>query len=108
MGDGAAEGTGKGESGVEVDTAELGRSGSGGLLDDSIDLGRASGRHGGGHCDWIRMWDWKGRRQEDRGGIEWRWTWRKSMRQLLVLLVVVLVVIMEEKDSEVKTVTSKI
>lgn len=38
VGNGAAEGTGKGESGVEVDTAELARSGSSGLLDDGIDL----------------------------------------------------------------------
>lgn len=51
VGDGAAEGTSKGESGVEVDTAELARSGGSGLLDDGIDLVRASGRHGGGHFD---------------------------------------------------------
>ena len=51
MGDGAADGTGKGESGVESSTAErLGRGDSGGLLDDSVDLGRACLSS---HCDWI-------------------------------------------------------
>lgn len=48
---GAADGTGKGESGVEGDTAKLARSGGSGLLDDGIDLGRAGGLRWGAHCD---------------------------------------------------------
>ncbi len=41
VGDGAADGTGKGESGVETKAAQLRsrRDGGGGLLDDSVDLG---------------------------------------------------------------------
>lgn len=114
MSDGTADGTGKGESGVEVDTGKLARSGGSGLLDNGIDLVRASGRHGGGHFDCVLIWDWKEGRRKNRGGIEWRWTWRRAMRQLLLVLVVVLVVvvIMEEKrlrgeDSYIKNLTRR-
>ena len=48
----AADGTGKGESGVELESAELARGAGGSLLDDGIDLGRAGGWRCGGHCDW--------------------------------------------------------
>ena len=50
MGDGAAESTGEGESGVESGTAELGSGSS--LLDDGVDLGRARGRNGRRHFFW--------------------------------------------------------
>lgn len=53
MGDGTADGTGKGESGVEVEAAELLRSVGAGSLDDRVNLGRAGGcwrRHGGRVC----------------------------------------------------------
>lgn len=80
MGDGTAEGTGQGESGVEVDTAELARSRGGGLLDDGIDLVGASGRHGrGGHCDWRRT-TVNGNEQDKHRGMEWSWIWREAMR----------------------------
>lgn len=39
----AADGTGKGESGVESDTAQLAGSVGSGLLDNGVDLGRAGG-----------------------------------------------------------------
>lgn len=47
----AADGTGEGESGVELDAAELARGTGGSLLDDGIDLGRAGGWRCRGHCD---------------------------------------------------------
>lgn len=47
----AADGTGEGESGVELETAELARGAGGSLLDDGIDLGRAGGWCCRGHCD---------------------------------------------------------
>lgn len=51
VGDRAADGTGKGESGVQGHAGELGRLGGLDILDDGIDLGRASGFCVGGHCD---------------------------------------------------------
>lgn len=48
VGDGAAEGTGEGEAGVESGTAELGS--GGGLRNDGVDLGRARGRGSGHFC----------------------------------------------------------
>lgn len=50
MGDGAADGTGKGESGVEGEAGELARGGGSSLLDDGVDLGRAGRGNGRGHC----------------------------------------------------------
>lgn len=49
--DGAAESTGKGETGVQIDTGEL--LGLEGLdvLDDGVDLGRAGGLRAGSHCE---------------------------------------------------------
>jgi hypothetical protein len=46
VGDGAADGAGKGESGVEGNTTQL----LGGLLDEGVDLGDRSGSRGRGHC----------------------------------------------------------
>ena len=43
MGDGTADGTGKGESGVESEAGELLRSVGEGLLDDSVDLDGTGG-----------------------------------------------------------------
>ncbi len=51
MGNGTADGAGKGESGVEIDTGHLLRHGdSGDLLDDGVDLGRSGCC--ASHCDW--------------------------------------------------------
>lgn len=54
MGDGAADSTGKGESRVKVETAELLGSGSLDVLLDGVHLGGASGGRrgssGGRHC----------------------------------------------------------
>lgn len=51
VGDGAAEGTGQGEAGVQVEAGAGGsRRGGGGLLDDGVD-GRLSGGHCEGMCD---------------------------------------------------------
>ena len=46
MGDRAANGAGKGESGVQREAAQL----LGGLLDEGVDLGGRSGSRGRGHC----------------------------------------------------------
>jgi hypothetical protein len=50
VGDGAADGTGKGESGVETDTAELG-SRSNGVND--VGLSGLKGADGGSHCECV-------------------------------------------------------
>lgn len=46
MGDGAADGTSQGESGVESHATELLGGAGSGLLDERVDLGRAGGGHG--------------------------------------------------------------
>lgn len=46
MGDGAADGTSKSESGIEAGSAHLGSSSSLSLLDDSVDLGGRAGHFG--------------------------------------------------------------
>lgn len=51
MGDGAADSTGKGEARVQSEASELVRLSSLGVLDDGIELGRASGLSVGGHCE---------------------------------------------------------
>lgn len=52
MGDGAAESTSKGETGVQVNAGGLGGSDDGGgLLDDGIDLGRAGRGCLSSHCE---------------------------------------------------------
>lgn len=66
---GAADGTGKGESGVEGDTAELARGAGSSLLDDGVDLGRAGGLRGGAHCDEEEL---KTNNDDDKRRMEWR------------------------------------
>lgn len=53
VGEGAADGTGEGETGVELDAGELRRLSGLDVLLDGIDLGAAGGGGGslGGHCD---------------------------------------------------------
>lgn len=51
MGDGAADGTGKGKARVEREAGRGGRLVSLDILDDGIDLGRAGGFRRAGHCD---------------------------------------------------------
>ena len=51
MGDRAADGTGKGEAGVELEAGELARLFSLDVLDNGIELGRAGGLCGRGHCE---------------------------------------------------------
>lgn len=51
VGDGAADSTGQSKAGVQSKAGELTRLVGSNLLDDGIDLGRASGLCVGGHCE---------------------------------------------------------
>ena len=67
MGDGAADGAGEGESGVEGEAAQL----LGGLLDEGVDLGDRIGGRGRGH--YVRCRGRNGERKEERRVLVKRW-----------------------------------
>lgn len=69
MGDGTADGAGKGESRVESEAGELGGLIGLDLLDDGIDLGRAgrlSTRHLDGRIEKIEGSGWNKERERER------------------------------------------
>lgn len=73
MGNGAADRTGKGESGVEGETLRLARGGGSCLLDDGVDLGRASRLRRASHCS-LGL----GREKKEAGkkGLSGEYAWR--------------------------------
>ena len=77
VGDGAADGTGKGEARVQGEAGLLLGGGSAGLLDDSVDLGRTGvdARHDDGVCE--------EQRQETRAErVSW-WKANNGQRRLI-------------------------